>query len=531
MKIHKIPYSAIPALTARDKAYIAENPELRPFYKYPVHLSSFAQVIADKMKDKTDRDSLVRVLEAQYADRAASPATRQNIGSLKDAGTFTIVTAHQPCLFTGPMYYIFKIVSAINLSKMLRQEYPDYRFVPVFITGGEDHDFAEINHAHVFNKTLTWENDESGAVGMMNTDSLHSVLTELKEILGTSENAMRIYQLIERTHTSHEYYGDAVCDFVGELFDEHGLVVLNTHDATLKQLFKPIIKEEIFQQSSHPLVTTTIEQLAKAGFPAQATPREINFFYLGDQLRERIVFENGLYKVLNTGLEFSQKEMEEEIDKHPERFSPNVIMRPLFQELVLPNLAYIGGGGELAYWLERKAQFEHFGINFPMLIRRNSALWIDGIAAKRMNKLGLELDDLWKETEDLIKHYLHQNADAGFLLPGEKQQLESLFQDIAGKTEAVDASLVKTVWAEHAKVLKSLTNLETRLTRAQKQKHDAALQQIRNLKEKLFPGNGLQERHDNFLPFYLKYGVEFFQQLLNHLHPLEKKFVVLEEAQ
>jgi bacillithiol synthase len=530
MKIHKISYDAIPGLAERDKAYIAETPDLRPFYKYPVNLASFEQVMQDKMHDKTDRATLVRVLKSQYQGRTASAATLQNIENLKEEHAFTIVTAHQPSLFTGPLYYIYKIVSAINLVETLRRNYPGCKFVPVFITGGEDHDFAEVNHLHLFNKTLTWENEESGAVGLMKTSSLQPVLAQLKEVLGTSENATRIYDLIERTHTQHELFGDAVCDFVVELFKEQGLVVLNMYDAALKQLFKPIIKEEIFRQSSHPLVSKTIGQLAEAGYPAQATPREINFFYLREQLRERIVFEDGRYKVVNTGLEFIEKEMAEEIDRHPERFSPNVIMRPLFQELVLPNLAYIGGGGELAYWMERKAQFEHFGINFPMLIRRNSALWLDGGAAKRMRKLGLEPEDLWEGAEDLIKSYLHKNAASEFQLPAEKQQLESVFQTIAEKTKAVDASLVKTVWAEHAKVLKSLSGLETRLTRAEKQKHDNAVQQIRSLKEKLFPGNGLQERHDNFLPFYLRYGEEFLKVLLENIHPLEKKFVVVEDA-
>jgi len=482
------------------------------------------------MMDKTDRDTLYSVLEKQYEGRRAGNVTLQNIETLKEERTFTIVTAHQPCLFTGPLYYIYKIVSAINLVETLRQNFPGNKFVPVFITGGEDHDFEEINHLHLFNKTLTWESRETGAVGQMKTNSLQSVLTELKEILGANENATQIFDLIERTHTQRELYGDAVCDFVSELFGSKGLVVLNMNDSSLKQLFKPIIKKEIFKRSSHPLVSNTIGQLAENGYPSQATPRDINFFYLREQLRERIVFDDGRYKVLNSSLSFSEKELEEEIDRHPERFSPNVIMRPLFQELVLPNLAYIGGGGELAYWLERKSQFEHFGVNFPMLIRRNSALWIDGGTAKRVDKLGFEMDDLWKSTEDLIKSYLRKNATSEFQFPVEKKRLAAVFQAIAEKTKAVDASLVKSVMAENARVSKSLSALETRLTRAEKQKHNNAVQQIRNLKEKLFPGNGLQERHDNFLPFFLRYGEDFFKQLFDNLHPLEKKFVVLEEV-
>lgn len=527
MTIHKLPYNKISLLAGRDIAYINEVPALRPFFKYPVTLDAFRQIIEDKKQDKTNRPALVQVLKKQHSGLPPAPAVQKNIESLASENTFTVVTAHQPSLFTGPLYYIFKIVSAINLAKQLCEAYPSCHFVPVFISSGEDHDFAEVNHLHLFNKTITWESGETGPVGWMKTASLQPVLAELKDILGDSEEARHIFSIIERAHTQNERYESAAFSQAHELFKEDGLVVLNTNDAQLKRLFIPIIEEEIFDQPSHSLVNHTIGRLAEAGFPSQATPRDINFFYLGEQLRERIVEENGTFKVLNTDLIFTPEEMKAEIENHPERFSPNVIMRPLFQELILPNLAYIGGGGEIAYWLERMEQFAHFGLNFPMLVRRNSAMWIDGGSARRMEKLKLSIDDLWDDTEVLIKNYLRKNAEAEFQLADEKAAFEPIFKKIAKKTEAVDPTLVKTVWAEHAKLLNSLGQLETRLVRAEKQKHDTAIQQIRSLKEKLFPGNGLQERYDNFLPIYLRHGEEFFRQLKAAFDPLEKKFVVM----
>jgi bacillithiol biosynthesis cysteine-adding enzyme BshC len=529
MKIKKLPYTQIPLLAARDLAYINETPALRPFYKYPVELDSFPAVIADKKKDRIDRKTLVEVLKRQHQKFSPSQATAANIEKLAQENTFTLVTAHQPSLFTGPLYYIFKIVSAIALAKKLNGAFPAFQFVPVFITSGEDHDFAEVNHIHLFNKDIRWESGESGPVGFMQTDSLGPVLADLKAVLGETEQAKSIFQLIENTHTQHKTYSDAAFALAHELFKEDGLVVLNTNDADLKRLFVPIIKKEIFDQPSAALVGQAINELAAAGYPSQATPREINFFYIGGQLRERIVEAGGSFKVLNTPLVFTKKEMEAEIDNHPERFSPNVIMRPIFQELILPNLAYIGGGGELAYWLERKKQFEFFGLNFPMLIRRNSALWIDANSAKKMEKFGLGFADLMDSTDSLIKNYLHKNADSEFALSAEQAAFEPIFQQIAAKTESIDPTLVKTVWAEHAKLLKSIEQIETRLVRAEKQKHDQALNQIKNLKEKLFPGGGLQERYDNFLPYYLKHGTAFFEILKENFDPLEKLFVVVEE--
>lgn len=527
MEILKIPFEQIPQFSKRDIAYYSESPNLRPFYKYSVQLDSFKNVIADKSKQKIDRALLVDVLKEQYSTISTTESVSNNIESLLSENAFTLITAHQPSLFTGPLYYIFKIISAINLTKTLRAHYPDNQFVPVFITGGEDHDFEEVNHLQIFNKTLTWESGEMGSVGMMSTKTIRPVLDELKNILGDSDHANKIYSIIEKAHTQNDKYADATIELANELFKEEGLVILNMNHPKLKKAFVPIIKAEIINQESHELVNQTIDKLNEVGFGAQASPREINFFYLRNQIRERIVFENSKYQVLNTNYEFTEEDMIDEIENHPERFSPNVIMRPLFQELIVPNLAYIGGGGELAYWLERKSQFEHFGINFPMLIRRNSAMWVDKGSIKKMNKFGLNVNDLAGEIEALVKEFVRKNSEGELSLNAEKSALEAIFKDIATKTKKTDPTLVKTVWAEHAKQLKSLENLENRLLKAEKQKQEISINQIRGLKDRLFPGDGLTERKENFLQYYVRYGDSFFDVLKENLHPLEKGFVVV----
>ncbi|MEY3052681.1 MAG: hypothetical protein RLY31_2466 [Bacteroidota bacterium] len=531
MQTTKLEYDQVPLLSARDLAYIREVPALRPFYQYPVTLAAFRSAMEDKAKDSTDRETLVRVLSRQYQGLPETAEVTRNIERLRDAGTFTVVTAHQPSLLTGPLYYIYKIVSAINLARQLNEAYPDRYVVPVFVNSGEDHDFAEVNHLHLYNRSVFWENGgETGAVAMMRTDSLGEVLATLDSLLGDSPSARQLMDMLHAIYRPGRAYGDAAFELVHSLFGHTGLVVLNTGDPELKRRFIPAIREEILNQPSVRLVHATIDRLTIAGFPSQATPRDINFFYLKEQLRERIVSDGDGFTVLHTDIRFSRDEMEAEIERHPERFSPNVVMRPIFQEWILPNLAYVGGGGELAYWLERKDQFEHFGVNFPVLVRRNSALWVDAPSAKRLGKLGLSLSDLWDDTDTLVRRYLARSQDSPtFELEQERNALEPVFSAIAGKASAVDSTLVKSVWAEHARLMKSLEQLETKLLRAEKQKNDVALQQVRQLKEKLFPGNGLQERHDNFLPLYLRHGRCFFDSLLQAFDPLEKKFVVLAE--
>ncbi len=529
MQVHKIPFSEVPQLSKRDRAYVDEDVALRSFYKYPVSIEAFADVIKDKQKDATNRTVLVEVLNEQYAIYDQHDAVKKNIHLLSKETTFTVTTAHQPSLFTGPLYYIYKIISTINLAKQLNTSYPAYQFVPVFVTGGEDHDFEEVNHVNLFNKKLVWESGQKGAVGEMSTESLAPVLEELKGILGTSENASKIFELIHRTHTSHNVYSKAIIELTHELFKANGLVILNMNTPKLKRLLLPIIKEELLSHPSKDLVDTEQAKLGDKGFKSQAFPRAINLFYLDDQVRERIIYENELYKINNTLDIFTEEDILEMAEFHPELFSPNVITRPLYQELVLPNLAYIGGGGELAYWMERTTQFEHYKINFPMLIRRNSVLWVDQGMSKKVTKLGLQIPELFGDTDGLLKYFVQTNTEASINLEEEKKAIINVFEDIKKKVEAVDKSLVKTTNAEEAKAIKSLEQLEGRLMKAEKQKFDVSLNQIKSIKEKLFPSNGLQERKDNFLSFYLKYGDTYFDTLKAHLNPLDKNFIVIED--
>lgn len=527
MEYLKIPFSEVPQFSKRDTAYVENHPALKAFYKYEVELEAFEDVIRDKSLENIDRATLVEVLHQQYSDLDVSVSTQRNIDALKANNTFTIVTAHQPSLLTGPLYYIYKIVSTINLTKQLQTRYPDYNFVPVFITGGEDHDFEEVNHVNLFNKQIVWENKETGSVGMMKTDSLELVLAELKEILGESERATKVLDLMAVTHSRRAIYSDAVIDMVNEIFGADGLVVINMNNATLKRLFIPIIKEEVFENPSIRIVGAAREAMEKAGFKPQAFPRDINFFYLRDQIRARIELVNDRYQVLETDYSFSRAELEQEIEEHPERFSPNVIMRPIYQEKILPNLAYIGGGGEIAYWLERQTQFEHFKINFPMLIRRDSVLWVDKGALKKMDKLGLTIQDFFQKEDEIIRAFVENQTTEELNLQAQKNALETIFSEIKTLAEKIDPTLAKSILAEHSKQQKVIDQLESRIVRAEKQKHDTAIKQIRSLKQKFFPNDGLQERHDNFIPFYFKYGDDFIATLKEHLNPLDKKMTII----
>jgi bacillithiol synthase len=531
--MHKtlLPYPQIPQLAKTDVAYATGDPRLAAFYAHAPRLESFPEITACRAQREYPRADLADVLAKQYAALPETAQVRANIEALRSAQTFTVTTAHQPSLFLGPLYFIYKALTTINLAEKIQQQVGDVqRIVPVFVLGSEDHDIEELNKINLFGKRIVWQPETGGAVGSIAAQTLSPALAELRGILGESEAARALFERVERACAQASTFADATQALLHTFLGQHGLVVLNANDPTLKRHFAPIARAELLEQPAFRLVNETTARLNDLGFKTQAAPREINLFYLQPGSRERIVRQpGGGFQVLNTNLAFSEAEMLAELEAHPERFSPNVVLRPLYQEIILPNLAYVGGGGELAYWLERKSLFEYFEVPLPALVRRNSVLWLDGDVQKKLAKFGFTAADFFGDTDALLRNYVARNAAGEVSLALEINALGEIFERVAAKATAIDPTLEKAVRAEAVKSAAGLEQWQGRLVRAEKQKHEVTLNQIRALKEKLFPANGLQERHDNFLPYVLKYGDAFLASLKENLDPFDAGFVVLEE--
>jgi bacillithiol biosynthesis cysteine-adding enzyme BshC len=443
---------------------------LTPFYNESPSIETFEKTIERRAHLPINRSVLVERLTAQNNGFQVTGLTTQHIQNLHNDNCFTVTTGHQLNLFTGPLYFIYKIVSAINLAKDLKQKYPDHDFVPVYWMATEDHDFEEINHFNLFKKKYQLSNSKSGAVGNLKLEGVDELLLELKEDLGDRSHAQEIITLFSKFYKSSNTYSQAIKGIINHLFGKYGLVVIDGDDASLKGLMQKEFKAELLGRENHKSIHSSSEKLIELGVKPQLNPREINLFYLKEGLRERIVFEEGIYKVLNTSIQFSESELIIELDNSPERFSPNAPMRCMYHEKILPNLAYIGGGGELAYWFQLKEMFDKNSISYPMLLLRNSVLFVDQGSVKRIAKLGLETTDLFTETELLIKAYLKNGSAIVLELYEEEQAIENLFNEIVNKAALVDASLSPMIKAELQKSLKSIKNIESRLVKAEKKK-------------------------------------------------------------
>jgi len=524
MRVSHIPFEKIQSLSFKDVTYQAQPEWISSFISFTPDLEGLKKAVLARKDFSTDRALLVSVLEEQYRNVDEATYVNQQIALLGNENTFTVITAHQPSLFGGPAYYFYKICSAINLAETLKREMPQYHFIPVFINGGEDHDFDEVKSLKLFGKTLAWETNQRGSVGRFRTEGLEEAFQELDAILGQNETASALRNIFKTSLQHAESYNDFVLRWVHAIFGKYGLIVASMDNPSLKKSFIPYMEREILQRESERLVLETQERLLQFHFKPQAFPRDINLFYMMDGVRERIVFENGSYHVQHTDLTFTEGEIIEHLHAFPERFSPNVVMRPVYQESVFPNIAYVGGGGEIAYWLERKQQFEHLGVFFPALIRRNSVMCISKAMQKSMDKLGITEDDILLDEEKLIIRYIEKHASTDFHLNEENQVVRALFSTLSAKAKSVDPTLENLVLSEGHKVEKALDAIETRLKRALKHKEETNINQLKNLRSKFFPGNGLQERSESFLQHVVSENGGITDAFVKLLNPLEKSF-------
>ncbi len=529
--------------------YIQQKDQLKDFYDVFPSIENFKIQIDKYIQNAEnldfDRTNLARTLHTQYVTLVNDSKTQNipfeidekvcgNIDLIANNNTFFITTGHQLNIFSGQMYFIFKIITAIKTAEILKKSYPDYNFIPLYWLASEDHDFEEIASFSLFNKKYTWQSEQKGAVGRMNTQGIEKIFAELpKETLEKIPFFQDAYKL--------PTLSQATIYFVNALFGEYGLVCLDADNEILKKNFTKIAKDELLHQHSAIEISKTSENLTSQKHRAQITPRPINLFYLGENsgenLRERIVRDEkdrNKWQVLNTTLTFDETQLEELLKQNPEKISPNVALRPVYQQILLPNLAYIGGPGELAYWLQLKDMFEFHQKNtdnraiFPILMPRNFALIVTTANQKKMDKLGFSAPEMFENEAFLKKKYIEKTTDGVFGMENEYKELSQLFQNLTQKIGKIDKTLETSVLAEEQKTIKSLENLEKRIQKAQERTQEAQILQILALKEKFFPNGSLQERIENFLNFYLN-NPSFITDLMELFDPFDKEFSVLTE--
>lgn len=518
MRLTKVPFDQTRSFSDFFLDYIYKKESLTPFYKHFPSLSNFKDQISEKQAAFSDdkRATLSKVLTDQYKNITLSKEVETNIKLLKDKNTFTITTGHQLNVFTGPLYFIYKIVTVVNICKKLKAQYPSNNFVPVYWMASEDHDYDEIKSFRLYGKKYSWNTEQSGAVGRFKTEGF-------KELLSLLPGETKIF---EDAYLKHDTLADAVRYYVNALFESEGVVVVDADDRSLKSLFQQVMKEDIFDNVTNQKVDETNASLKKNGYEAKVLCRDINFFYLDNSIRSRIEKKGDTYSVVDSDITFTKKELEIIINDEPEKLSPNVILRPLYQETILPNLAYIGGPAEIVYWLQLKGVFDHFKTPFPMLMPRNFGLVIESNVIKKFDKTGLTIEDLFQDKNFLFNHWILKNTKHNLTTGEEATQADSMFNSLRQRAGDVDKTLEQFISAERQRALNSLEKIEKKMLRAEKRVQKEKLGQVEAVKDLLFPNGNLQERTDNFLNFY-QGDKDFINRLITSFDPFDFQMHVL----
>lgn len=510
----KFPSTELPILTNTTKDFVLGKAQLKsiigsehPFYSI--------QKAIDLKKGQCDRATLVKVLNRCYEPilkgNANDEIVRKNIQLLSDENTFTVTTGQQLHLFFGPAFVLYKIRSIIDTAKQLKLEFPQYNFVPIYWMAGEDHDFEEIKNTHVFNKTFTWNTQQQGACGRFHLNDVPELIQSIRESVNMDEPQKQLLQTFEDIYQNSKNLAEASAKCIHHFFGDEGVIALDGDHVEFKSNIKSMIKADVLESANIQAFNDTSEVLEKNNYHLQLNAREINFFYLKEGMRKRITSENQCFKMVDTDIQFSAEEMLNEIELHPERFSPNAVLRPVFQEFILPNCMYIGGNAEVNYWIQINSLFDKNGTHAPVLRLRPNMWIIPQKIAEKLQKKGISEKALLSAENDTELLQLLGEESEGILAQIEAfEGLRKKIQDTAAQYFSPD---LKPLIEQGKLYEKQLKQLDKFVKEKSIEKNKVEFDKIKSIRDTYLNINKIQERTTDSLEMLIKYGNPF----LNHL--------------
>ncbi|AYZ37492.1 bacillithiol biosynthesis cysteine-adding enzyme BshC [Chryseobacterium indologenes] len=524
--INKISFNDIESIPQLVKDFL--NQQIEGFENKTFTVDHFRQQIhlkGDSSLSSEQRRILSAVLEEQLSELTLSSKQKGNVADLQLPNTFTVTTGHQLNLFSGPVFFVYKILQTIKTCTYLKENFPDFNFVPVYWMASEDHDFAEINHFKTENHFYEINEKSGGPVGRIQISDTYFI-SEFEKEFKDSVFGTELILMLKEAYKTGNTLTQAIRILVNRLFSEFGLLILDGDSKELKAEMKEIFKDELLHFSLQTQSEAKVDFLTEKYGKVQVNPREINLFYLSDT-RDRIEFNGQKYIVVDKNIQFTQEEILAELENYPERFSPNALMRPVYQEKILPNLAYIGGNAEIMYWLELKDYFSKIEIPFPILIPRNSMLFIKEKTLGKIRKLDLGIDDFFQNFAIITNRKILKDNHILPLLEEKEQLLINNFSELKATAEMTERSFGNMVKAEEVRQLKSFKRMKKRLLHAEKIKQAELLERLENLFLDIHPSGTWQERVYNFSVFFSDYGYSWLENCLEEMVVQESKLIIV----
>lgn len=411
MNLIEIPIVKTSYNSAIVEAYINQSEKLSTFYPNGFGLDGIIKNAKEKWLDVEKREILIEVIQSQYAQSnidIKGSLVEKNIKLLTSQNTFTITAGQQIHAYLGPMFVAFKLLSAAAVAEACNAKDQSNNYVPVFWMATEDHDFEEVSTVKLFGETFTWQKSINllSAVGKLPTDGLELMGDQMIAKFQNDPDTAEVITTMQKIYGECTNFADATRKILHYYFQSTGIVILDANDALLKKIFTPIIEQEI-ENPKPELIDKYTKQLEDNGFKKQISARESNLFLFINENRERLQINGDNYKTAISEQLFTKAELHQLLKTNPEAFSPNVALRPLYQEYILPNVAYISGGSEMVYWFQIKGLFEYYQINYPNVWLRKSGIILSNKIAESITKAGLTIEDMFlldKELTDKITH-------------------------------------------------------------------------------------------------------------------------------
>lgn len=512
--------------------YVYDYKEVQRFYALNFRENTaYEQMLQQLSKNHYDRATLTRILAEQ--NTGASEKTAEHIALLQNPTTLAVVTGQQVGLFGGPLYTIYKTITTIKLAEKLKAKFPSYNFVPVFWVEGEDHDFAEMNHTSLFNADnkpvrIEYTHGETlpdrnlGAVGeLVFNNSLDATFAALEASLQKTDFTPSLLELLKAFYTRGSSFNKAFIGWMNMLFADYGLVFLSSNHPELKKLLVPVFSKEItgLPQTSQIVIAQSAE--LEEQYHAQVKPKSLNLF----------MFHKGgryLIQPRETERDFSLKgtrhflqpeELLQIARESPELLSPNVILRPIVQDTLLPTIAYVAGPSEVAYHAQLRPVYTHFGVSQPIIYPRASASFVEERLLKAMEKYGLDILEFVEDTDKVTTKVSEQISSIKLddLFANANTAVRSALNEMKFGLKEIDPTLIAALENMQSKIDGNINVLKEKAVAAQKRRNETAVRQIERAASGLLPGGSLQEREINVIYYMNKYGPDLIKWIAGEL--------------
>lgn len=525
-------YSDLPGFQNLFLDYINEFDNVKNFYpKNFRNDADFLKTFSELEKyDRPHQKEIANIIKKQYSDYSISKQTASNISSLGSKKTFAIVTGQQVSLFGGPMYTIFKTISTIKLSNLLNEKYSDYNFVPVFWMEADDHDFDEVASTSILDKennytTITYddglaEDTNRGSVGnIVFNSNIKLALAELEKTLRDNDFKSEIMSLLNECYNEGNTFKNSFKKLMFKLFDEYGLVIFDPQDSAVKNLLLPIFEKELNNFKTH--TTTNVLRSAELEevYHAQVKVKPINLFYTDESGRHLIEPTDDGFRFKGKRKKLNEEELLNLLYFDPTAFSPNVLLRPICQDFLLPTAAYVGGPSEISYFAQVIPNYSFFDVVSPILFPRSSATILEARQLSIIDKYKLSVSDFTYDENILVEKVIKQISEFNFdeLFTKSELDIKNSLNELKEKLLTVDESLSQPVEKSIGRIDQTLQILKDKSKSAEERKHQTVINQLQKVRNVVNPNNSLQERELNFIYFANKYGINIMKWIMGEL--------------